>query len=61
MSSNLSLHRAPVALVVAGVAVLFAGCSRADATKTTTDSTKVKVAGFTIPAAQLARIHVITL
>jgi cobalt-zinc-cadmium efflux system membrane fusion protein len=61
MSNNVSLHRALAALGFAGLAALSAGCTRADATKNTTDSTKVISAGFTIPAAQLARIHVITL
>lgn len=61
MSNNVSVQRPLSLLAFAGVAALFAGCSQADATKTTTDSTKIKAAGFTIPAAQLARIHVITL
>jgi membrane fusion protein, heavy metal efflux system len=61
MSNNMSGQRALSLLAFAGVAALFAGCRRADATKTTTDSTKLRAAGFTIPAAQLARIHIITL
>ncbi len=61
MSNNVSMQRPLSLLAFAGVAALFAGCSQADATKTTTDSTKLRAAGFTIPAAQLARIHVITL
>ena len=61
MSNNVSVHRVFAFLSFAGVAALVAGCGRADATKTTTDSTALRAAGFTIPAAQLARIHVITL
>lgn len=61
MSNNLRVHRALTLFVFAGVAALFAGCTRTDATRTTTDSTKLRAAGFTIPSAQLARIHVITL
>jgi membrane fusion protein, heavy metal efflux system len=61
MSNNMSVQRVLASLAVAGTAALVAGCTRADATKTTTDSTKLRAAGFTIPAAQLARIHVITL
>lgn len=61
MSNNLSAHKVLASLAFAGIAALFAGCSRADTTKTTTDSTALRAAGFTIPAAQLARIHVITL
>jgi membrane fusion protein, heavy metal efflux system len=60
MSNNVSVQRVFASLAFAGVAALVAGCSRADATKTTTDSTTRRAAGFTIPAAQLARIHVIT-
>ncbi|HEY1951254.1 MAG TPA: efflux RND transporter periplasmic adaptor subunit [Gemmatimonadaceae bacterium] len=40
--------------------LLVAACSGAAETRSTTDSVTVKSAGFTIPAAQLARIHVIT-
>jgi cobalt-zinc-cadmium efflux system membrane fusion protein len=41
-------------------ASLVAACSRGEKTTATADSVTVKNAGFTIPAAQLARIHVIT-
>jgi membrane fusion protein, heavy metal efflux system len=61
MSNNMSVQRVVASLVFAGTAALVAGCSRTDATQTTTDSTRLRAAGFTIPAAQLARIHVITL
>lgn len=61
MSNNMSVHRTLSLFAFAGVAASLAGCSRADPTKTTTDSTALRAAGFTIPAAQLARIHVITL
>ncbi|MGH7650310.1 MAG: efflux RND transporter periplasmic adaptor subunit [Gemmatimonadaceae bacterium] len=44
---------------VLGAAVLLAACARADAKKSVADSAAIKAAGFTIPAAQLAQIHVI--
>lgn len=45
---------------VAGVALALGACARADAKKSVADSAAIKAAGFTIPPAQLARIHVIT-
>jgi membrane fusion protein, heavy metal efflux system len=45
---------------IAGVALALGGCARADAKKSAADSAAIKAAGFTIPAGQLARIHVIT-
>jgi cobalt-zinc-cadmium efflux system membrane fusion protein len=45
---------------VIAIALSLSACARADAKKSVADSTAIKVAGFRIPAAQLARIHVIT-
>ncbi|MGH7604387.1 MAG: hypothetical protein ACRENK_10370, partial [Gemmatimonadaceae bacterium] len=44
---------------IAGVALALGACARADARKSVADSAAAN-AGFRIPAAQLARIHVIT-
>ncbi|MEO8908601.1 MAG: efflux RND transporter periplasmic adaptor subunit [Gemmatimonadaceae bacterium] len=51
--------RAGIALLVGGIGIPLTGCSRDDSK--TTDSVSVKSAGFVIPDAQRARIHVITL
>jgi cobalt-zinc-cadmium efflux system membrane fusion protein len=46
--------------VFVAAALLAGACSAGEKTSSVTDSTSVNKAGFTIPAAQLARIHVIT-
>ncbi|MGI8400124.1 MAG: efflux RND transporter periplasmic adaptor subunit [Gemmatimonadaceae bacterium] len=51
--------RVGIALLVGGIGIPLTGCSRDDGK--TTDSVSVKSAGFVIPDAQRARIHVITL
>jgi membrane fusion protein, heavy metal efflux system len=43
-----------------GAAALLGACSSRDAEKTAPDSLALKNSGFTIPAAQRARLHVIT-
>jgi membrane fusion protein, heavy metal efflux system len=52
----------PTSLAVAAFALVFflGGCSGRDAEKSAPDSLALKSSGFTIPAAQRARIHVIT-
>ena len=47
--------------VVGAAVLLLAACSSGEKTTSTADSTSVKKAGFTIPAAQSARIHVVTI
>jgi membrane fusion protein, heavy metal efflux system len=52
----------PTSLAVAALALVsfLGGCSGRDAEKSAPDSLALKSSGFTIPAAQRARIHVIT-
>jgi membrane fusion protein, heavy metal efflux system len=58
MRSN-PLHTRSTPLIIAATLLVVADCARVDAKKTTTDSTAVPT-GFTIPAAQRARLHIIT-
>jgi membrane fusion protein, heavy metal efflux system len=52
----------PTSLAVAALALVsfLGGCSGGDAERSAPDSLALKSSGFTIPAAQRARIHVIT-
>jgi membrane fusion protein, heavy metal efflux system len=59
MRSKTSARRRPYWVSIAIVLVLGA-CSAREGEKTAADSLAIKKSGFTIPAAQLARIHVIT-
>src|SRR5436309_2382768 len=45
---------------LSAVALFLAACSGGEGNKSVADSVATRNAGFTIPAAQLARIHVIT-
>jgi membrane fusion protein, heavy metal efflux system len=59
MRSN-RLTRRQRAWAFIGAVALLGGCSGRDAEKTAPDSLALKNSGFTIPAAQRARLHVIT-
>lgn len=61
MPSKLSGSGRIAPLTLLGVAALISSCSRIDGKKADVDSAAIKAAGFTIPAAQRARIHIITL